>query len=172
MERMIFVQLFGPMLKTGQFEVSTFGIVLAFSTAFESFGAGQGAKLRRYFKDHYAVGFLSLGIGIAILIMSAMDKISIIFGLAAMALACGLAFPIQKQLFNDHIFNPEIRATLLSIESLIDRTICAVLSYMIGLYLDTGRISEIFISLGFFCIRPPSCVHDVRASVANHETEV
>jgi len=44
-----------------------------------------------------------------------------ILALSVFSLASGLSFPIQRQLLNEAIVNSATRATLLSIESIIDR---------------------------------------------------
>ena len=60
--------------------------------------------------------------------------------LCVFSYATGLSFPIQRQLLNDAITDSGFRATLLSVESIIDRAACAWVAAMIGGYLQAGKL--------------------------------
>ena len=52
---------------------------------------------------------------------------------------------MQKQLVNRAIPSPEHRATLLSVESMIDRASSAGASWVLGIYLATGRLQDFLV---------------------------
>src|SRR5690606_22349800 len=54
----------------------------------------------------------------------------------------GLSFPVQKQLLNDAITANEHRATLLSVESILDRSVCALVAIAIGDFLARGALHQ------------------------------
>jgi hypothetical protein len=54
-------------------------------------------------------------------------------------LVTGFCFPIQRQLLNDVIPDSRYRATILSIESILDRAICAWVASLLGVFVASGR---------------------------------
>ena len=56
------------------------------------------------------------------------------------ALACGVAFPIQRKLLNEAIPKPGLRATLLSVESLLDRAACSLMAAISGAFMASHQM--------------------------------
>ena len=54
-----------------------------------------------------------------------------------------MAFPVQKQLLNDAITDSRLRATVLSMESILDRACCAVAVLPLGSLVAAGRLDDI-----------------------------
>ncbi len=71
--------------------------------------------------------------------------VGVVVCLCVFSLATGLSFPVQRQLVNDAITDPRSRATLLSIESLIDRAVCALVIFALGGYLARGAMNTFLI---------------------------
>ena len=55
----------------------------------------------------------------------------------------GFAYPLQRKLMNDAIPAHAPRATLLSVESIIDRAVCALAAVAAGAYLSAGRLDAL-----------------------------
>jgi hypothetical protein len=67
--------------------------------------------------------------------------------LCLFSLACGFAYPIQRQLLNDTITEDGHRATLMSLESIIDRAVCAwVAAILSGTMLGGGGLSAFLLA--------------------------
>src|SRR5690606_13829154 len=79
--------------------------------------------------------------------------------LGAFSLATGLAFPVQKQLMNDAIPEPRLRATLLSIESIVDRAVCAVAVLPLGGLVARGLFADILVVAGLATAAVALLVH-------------
>ncbi|MBI3890458.1 MAG: hypothetical protein HY303_02895 [Candidatus Wallbacteria bacterium] len=62
--------------------------------------------------------------------------------LSAFAYVTGLLYPIQRQLINDAIPDSRHRATIMSLESIVDRAVNAWLAALIGGYLAAGRLGD------------------------------
>ena len=65
--------------------------------------------------------------------------------LCVFAVATGISFPVRKQLLNDSIPDPRYRATLLSMESIVDRAVCALVAVALGAYLAAGQLDEFLV---------------------------
>ena len=90
---------------------------------------------------------MTAGTAFCFLIMIFPVKIVTVIGFALFSLFAGVAFPVQKQLLNDHIPNKKYRASILSIESLGDRMICSLASIIIGLAFKYGiNVPTLFIA--------------------------
>jgi len=66
-------------------------------------------------------------------------------GLLLFALTTGVAYPIQKQLMNDAIGDSGSRATILSIESIVDRAFSAAGALVLGHFVATGQLGGFFV---------------------------
>ena len=85
------------------------------------------------------------------------SQIAVLLCLFTLSYATGLSFPIQRQLLNDAIVDSSYRATLMSLESIIDRGLCAWSASVIGSYLASGKLSQFLVlsgevNLGFLII--------------------
>ena len=54
---------------------------------------------------------------------------------------------MQRKLLNEAITDPAYRATLLSIESLIDRAVCALVVFLMGGFLARGAMASFLVLL-------------------------
>ncbi|MET7937116.1 hypothetical protein [Streptomyces sp. NPDC005322] len=69
--------------------------------------------------------------------------------MAAVGLLClfsvvtGFTYPIQRALVNTAVPPGAPRATLLSLESIIDRAVCALAAVAAGAYLSAGRMDAL-----------------------------
>lgn len=142
------VNLFQPILQSKHFEVTAYGIVMAGMTLMEALGSYYPNWLRRYLKDVHTITILTLAIAFSFIIMAlpaSFGKISTLFAYGLFSYAVGLSYPVQRQLMNDAIPNPEYRASLLSVESLIDRAINSVVAYFLGSTLVEGLLNSFLI---------------------------
>lgn len=148
LSRICQVNLFQPILGAKSFSVTSYGAIMSLMTIFEAIGSARPAWVRRFFSDLNAVFVLTLIIAGTLAVMASMGQVFTVVALCLFSLATGFAFPIQRQLLNDAIVNSANRATLLSVESIIDRAACAVVAPVVGLYLGRGQISNFLIFSG------------------------
>jgi hypothetical protein len=67
-------------------------------------------------------------------------QILTIIALCLFSYVIGIAFPIQRQLINQAIPEPRLRASLLSSESIIDRAVNSVVAASLGVALASGHL--------------------------------
>ncbi|MCM2277441.1 MAG: MFS transporter [Oligoflexia bacterium] len=143
--RVLQVNLFQPLLAAKGFSVASFGAVMALMTLFEALGS-FAAGGRVFKKSSFGgVSVLTLGV-VAGLVITAVSRAGGIWGactgLALFSLCIGILFPMQRQLMNEVIPDPRFRATLLSVESIVDRAICAWVALSLGEFVATGRVVD------------------------------
>ncbi len=140
------VNLFQPILENKGFSVVSYGMVMALMTVFEALGAFRSAWLRRYVNDLNAVFVFTVLIGISFYLMSFTSffgidpKIITLIALCLFSYVIGISFPIQRQLINQAIPEPRLRASLLSSESIIDRGVNSLVASSLGLALQSGQL--------------------------------
>jgi MFS family permease len=142
------INLFQPILESKSFPVASYGLVMSVMTIFEAAGAFRPTWFRRFMSDLNAVYFLTFVMAISMMILPLSGQIGVIAGLCIFSYATGLSFPIQRQLMNDAIEDGSYRATILSVESIVDRAANAGLAAIIGPALMAGRLSEFLIWTG------------------------
>ncbi|MEZ0311510.1 MAG: MFS transporter [Myxococcota bacterium] len=140
--RLVQVNLFQPILGAKGFGVETFGIILAGSSIFEAVGSARPAWMRRFVGDFHAVTLLTVVMAAAMSVMAVGNAWIAVAALAVFSFIAGISFPIQRQVFNDAIPEPSLRATLLSMESIVDRSVCAWAALQLGDYLAAGRLNH------------------------------
>ncbi|SDX97640.1 Predicted arabinose efflux permease, MFS family [Amycolatopsis xylanica] len=143
--RILQSNLFQPILDSKQLPVAAFGLVMAGTTVFEALGAARPSWPRRYLGDIRAIFALTLIMGGCLALVVPAGLAATIACLCVFSFSSGLAFPIQRQLINNAITDPRCRATLLSLESLIDRAVCALVILALGSYLSAGKMNEFLI---------------------------
>jgi MFS family permease len=155
--RILQTNLFQPILNGKGVPVASYGIWLAAASIFEALGSGypaMKATLKR-FSEWSAVSALSLLLALTLALIPLSGKIGTLSSLMIFSLAAGMIFPVQKQLMNDAItLSPEAsryRATVLSMESIFDRAVCAWVVGMIGVYMSRGKIDEFLYLSAAFC---------------------
>ena len=148
MARVCLVNLFQPILGSKNFDVTSYGIVMSAMTIFEAIGSARPQWIKKWLSDFNAVFLLTLGMGLAIALIPFFGKSLTVVALCLFSLAVGLSFPIQRQLLNDSIRESRFRATILSLESIIDRAVCAWIASLMGGFLAAGQLS-LFLQLCF-----------------------
>lgn len=140
------VNLFQPILQHKGFSVATYGMMMALMTIFEAAGSFKSKWVRKYLSDLNAVFVFTFFIGISFLLMSydsffGIDIKSVtIFALCLFSFVIGISFPIQRQLINEAIPEPRLRASLLSSESIIDRGVNSLVAGSLGVALASGQL--------------------------------
>ncbi|MBL6990202.1 MAG: MFS transporter [Bacteriovoracaceae bacterium] len=142
LQRICMVQLFGPLLENQNVSIQNFGLVMSAMTLMEAMGASKSHKLKMFIKDYTAIFILTLCMAACFWVMAQSQLVAIV-ALGLFSLCCGMAFPIQKQLLNDSISDSNYRATVLSIESILDRIICAVAIMFIGPLIASKQLSAV-----------------------------
>jgi MFS family permease len=148
LERIVSVNLFQPVLAARGFPVAGYGLVMSAMTAFEAVGAASPGQIRRFFSDRASVSFLTLVMSVSVAALALHSAEVAVAGLCLFSLGCGMAFPIQRQLMNDAIPGSHYRATLLSMESLVDRAVCAIVAGSLAGFLAAGRMDGFLIGAG------------------------
>lgn len=140
------VNLFQPILESKGFSVVSYGMMMALMTIFEAFGSLKSKWVRRFVSDTYAVFIFTIGISISFYVLSYNDifgvdkKVTTILALVFFSYLAGISFPIQKQLMNEAITNPNLRASMLSVESIIDRGVNSLVANSLGAALIAGNL--------------------------------
>lgn len=139
--RLCQVNLYQPLLQEKHFDLVSYGWIMSAMTIFEAVGSARPNWLRKVISDLSAVFLLTIVVALSLAVMAVSNQGGALFGLFLFAYATGLAYPIQRQLLNDVIVDSRFRATLLSVESIIDRTICAAIVPFIAPYVAAGQTS-------------------------------
>ena len=143
--RICSVNLFQPILDSKQTPVVLYGVVMALMTVFEALGAARPNWLRSRLSDVRSVFVLTLAMAVTLALAGLLGVVGSVVALCLFSLACGLSFPIQRALLNAAITDSRYRATLLSIESIIDRAVCALVALALGSYLQSGALTDFLI---------------------------
>ncbi|MEV6879466.1 MFS transporter [Amycolatopsis sp. NPDC051128] len=139
------VNLFQPILESKSLSVHWYGAVLAAMTVFEALGAARPHRLRRAIGPVGSVFTLTIVMALCLGFVVVTGSFPAVVLLCVFAVATGIAFPVQKQLLNDSIPDSRYRATLLSMESIMDRAVCALVAVALGAYLSAGRLNEFLV---------------------------
>jgi MFS family permease len=143
LSRICQVNLFQPILIDQGIPEPSHGGVLAAVTGAEAVGAARPQWLGRKLQPLTMVTVLSLAMAVSL------AGITLGGPMTAMALLClfsavtGFAYPIQRKLVNDAVPPGAPRATLLSVESIIDRAVCALAAVAAGAYLSADRMDTL-----------------------------
>lgn len=133
------INLYQPILEEKHFDLVSYGWIMSVMTLFEALGSARHNWTRRYISDVGAVFALTVAVAVSFIWMALSGKTGTMLGLFLFAYVTGLAYPVQRQVLNDAITNSRYRATLLSMESLIDRGICAWVVTFIAPFASSGR---------------------------------
>lgn len=123
--RIIQVNLYQPILQLKEFKVGVYGVIMGGMILAEALGSSNPGWMRKYAKDVNAVFVLSVIMGLSTFLIPYMGQWGTLALFAVFSIATGLSYPIQKQLMNDAVPDPKYRATILSIESIVDRAFSA-----------------------------------------------
>jgi len=138
--RMVQVNLFQPILGAKGLTVESFGLIMGFTTLLEAGGSAWAEPVADRLGEMRSMIWLSLIMAGGTACLPGVDWVGAIFLMSVFALACGLAYPIQRKLLNDAIPEPSLRATLLSVESLLDRLVCSGMAASVALFVGWGRM--------------------------------
>ncbi|MEU0879691.1 MFS transporter [Lentzea sp. NPDC005914] len=143
--RILQVNLFQPVLESKHVSVTWYGSVLAAMTIFEAIAAARPHWLSRKIGPAKSVFLLTIVMALSIGFIVPSGGILTIVLLCLFSVTAGMSFPIQKKLLNDAIPDSRYRATLLSMESIMDRAVCAVVAVALGAYLAGGQLNEFLV---------------------------
>lgn len=159
--RIVQLNLFQPILKLKGFGLESHGAVMSLMTIFEALGAilpGTAVYRRwsagsgRAFHDLNAVFLLTLGMAAAMNGLAEFGIAGTIVSLSVFSFVMGVSFPVQKQLMNDAIPDSRYRATLLSMESIIDRAVNAWVAAQVGAFVARGEAAEFLRVSSTLCV--------------------
>jgi hypothetical protein len=139
------VNLFQPILAEKTFGLPAYGVVMSMMTVFEALGSLRHQDLRKWLNDLNAIFVLSISAALSLGLIPFVDKVGAVILLCLLAWSSGVAFPMQRQLINDAIMDSRFRATLLSMESILDRAICSIVAWLLGWYLGFGSLDDFLI---------------------------
>ncbi|MEV6238847.1 MFS transporter [Lentzea sp. NPDC051838] len=143
--RILQVNLFQPVLESKHVSVNWYGSVLAAMTIFEAIAAARPHWLSRKIGPAKSVFLLTVVMALSIGFIVPSGGVLTIVLLCLFSVTAGMSFPIQKKLLNDAIPDSRYRATLLSMESIMDRAVCAVVAVALGAYLAGGQLNEFLV---------------------------
>jgi hypothetical protein len=109
---------------------------------FEALGSKLAPSVRRIAPDVIMVTCMSLVLSLTVALTAYGSQTLTVGAFALFSLACGQVFPIQKQVMNDAITDARVRASLLSLESILDRGICAIAVLPLGHFVELGQLPE------------------------------
>lgn len=139
------VNLFQPLLLDKAIPVADHGAVLSAMTVAEAVGSARPGWVRGKLSDTAAVTVLSLVMALSLAATTMAGAMATIGWLCVFAAATGLAYPVQRNLINAAIPKTPYRATLLSLESIIDRGVCALVALAVGAYLAADRLDALLV---------------------------
>ncbi|MFI2092042.1 MFS transporter [Streptomyces rishiriensis] len=143
LSRICQVNLFQPILLDHGIGEASHGGVLAAMTVAEAVTSARPRWLSRRLPPVAWVSVLSLALAGTLAAMTLGGPWVVVALLCLFAAATGFAFPIQRKLVNDAIPAHAPRATLLSVESIVDRAVCALAAIAAGAYLSAGRLDAL-----------------------------
>lgn len=168
--RVMQVNLYQPTLGGKGFDITAFGWVMSVMTVFEALGSKLAHRVKATrWSDLDAVTAMTLLLSAAVAVIGVTGAKAVTLGaLCVFSLASGIAFPVQKQVLNDAISDSRLRATLLSMESIVDRAVCAVAVLPLGALLAAGKLNATLITAGLLAGAASLGVHAaVRRSLAH-----
>nr|WP_253209058.1 MFS transporter [Streptomyces niphimycinicus] len=143
LSRICQVNLFQPILIDQGIPESSHGGVLAAVTVAEAVGAARPQWLGRKLQPLTIVSVLSLAMAVSLAGITRGGPMAAVALLCLFSAVTGFAYPIQRKLVNDAVPPGAPRATLLSVESIIDRAVCALVAVAAGAYLSAGRMDAL-----------------------------
>ncbi|WP_030659952.1 MFS transporter [Streptomyces rimosus] len=143
LSRICQVNLFQPILLDHGIGESAHGGVLAAMTVAEAVGSARPQWLGRRLTPVAWVSVLSLVLAGTLAGITLGGPWAVVALLCVFAAAAGFAYPIQRKLVNDAVPAGAPRATLLSVESIVDRAVCALAAVAVGAYLSAGHLDAL-----------------------------
>ncbi|MEV7246154.1 MFS transporter [Streptomyces sp. NPDC093248] len=143
LSRICQVNLFQPVLLEHGIGESTHGGVLAAMTVAEAVTSARPQWLGRRLPPVVWVSLLSVALAGTLAGTAVGGPWAVVALLCAFAAITGFVYPVQRKLVNDAIPADAPRATLLSVESIVDRGVCALAAVAAGAYLAAGRLDAL-----------------------------
>ncbi|UQI44685.1 MFS transporter [Streptomyces sp. HU2014] len=143
LSRICQVNLFQPILLDHGIAEASHGSVMAAMTVAEAVASARPQWLSRRLPPVAWVSLLSLALAGSLAAMTFGGPWAVVALLCLFAAATGFAYPIQRKLVNDAVPTHAPRATLLSVESIVDRAVCALAAIAAGAYLAAGRLDAL-----------------------------
>ncbi|WP_223199585.1 MFS transporter [Solihabitans fulvus] len=138
--------LYQPILAAKHLPLAGYGVLMAATTLVEVAGAARSSLARRI-GDLRAVLALTVVMAASLALVVPAGLAGTVLALCVFAFASGMAFPVQRTLVNSAISHAAHRATLLSVESLVDRLVCALVVLLLGDYLARGAMNAFLVHL-------------------------
>ncbi|WP_031128818.1 MFS transporter [Streptomyces aureocirculatus] len=143
LSRICQVNLFQPILLDHGIAEASHGGVMAAMTVAEAVASARPQWLSRRLPPVAWVSVLSLALAGSLAAMTLGGPWAVVALLCLFAAATGFAYPVQRKLVNDAVPAHAPRATLLSVESIVDRAVCALAAIAAGAYLAAGRLDAL-----------------------------
>ncbi|UKY48082.1 MFS transporter [Streptomyces inhibens] len=143
LSRICQVNLFQPVLLDHGIGESSHGAILAAMTVAEAVASARPQWLSSRLRPAAWVTLLSLAMAGTLAGLALGGPWTAIALLCLFAAVCGFVYPLQRKLVNDAIPHGAPRATLLSVESIVDRAVCALAAVAAGAYLAAGRLDAL-----------------------------
>ncbi|CAM5702685.1 hypothetical protein SALBM135S_00558 [Streptomyces alboniger] len=143
LSRICQVNLFQPILLDHGIAEASHGGVMAAMTVAEAVASARPQWLSRRLPPVAWVSLLSLALAGTLAAMTFGGPWTVVALLCLFAAATGFAYPVQRKLVNDAVPARAPRATLLSVESIVDRAVCALAAIAVGAYLSAGRLDAL-----------------------------
>ncbi|MBC7692854.1 MAG: MFS transporter [Methylotenera sp.] len=143
--RIVQINLFQPILRDKGYDLASFGWVMSVISIFEAVGSARPQWIRKFCDDLTAVYVLTLLMALSLAVIPVAGQWGTLVQLSLFSLVTGFSFPIQRQLLNDAITvqgGTHYRATLLSVESIVDRAVCAGVAYVLGGFASGEKLHQ------------------------------
>jgi len=148
--RVVQVNLFQPLLLSRGFSTSSLGWVMALMTALEAWGSLRVKKILRHFSAEKIVSAFTALVALAVMSFALFHGVTLLLSLGIFSLLIGFVGPIQRQVINAGIEDSSHRATVLSLESLLDRLVCSVVAWFLGVAMSHSMMSSFILGCGAF----------------------
>ena len=156
LSRICQVNLFQPVLMEHGIKESAHGGVLAAMTVAEAVTSARPQWLGRRLPPVVWVSLLSVALAATLAGTAVGGPWAVVVLLCAFAAITGFVYPVQRKLVNDAIPADAPRATLLSVESIVDRGVCALAAVAAVAYLAAGRLDALlWHSAALTCVLMP-----------------
>lgn len=157
LSRICQVNLFQPVLLRHGIGEGAHGSVLAAMTVAEAVASARPQWLSRRVPPVVWVSLLSMALAAALAGTAVGGPWTVVTLLCAFAAITGFVYPVQRKLVNDAVPANAPRATLLSVESIVDRAVCALAAVAAGAYLAAGRLDALlWHSAALTCLLMPA----------------
>ncbi|MEU5210069.1 MFS transporter [Streptomyces sp. NPDC020742] len=143
LSRICQVNLFQPVLLDHGIAENTHGSVLAAITVAEALASARPQWLGSRLSPVTWVSVLSVGMAATLAALTIGGAWPAVVLLCLFSAVTGFAYPLQRKLVNDAIPAGAPRATLLSVESIVDRGVCALAAVAAGGYLAAHRLDAL-----------------------------